>query len=111
MGMMINRRRACGGKSHKTININVKTHSTGNTDASLDVITGDGNPVNILYKNVRNTGWANEYIQVKYIQYSGSWIVSAVTSCLYDGQVYNSGDLIAAWPFKEIKNITIVANI
>ena len=93
------------------VNINVKTHSTGSSDASLDVITEDGEPYNILYNTVISTPWTNEYIEVIYKQSIYSWQLYTTTPCLYDGQVYQSGDLIATWRYNETKDINIVGNI
>ena len=89
--------------------IKVITHSI-DTASSLDVITGDEEPVNILWSDVRDTPWANEYIQVKYNLNAYSWEIYAITSCLYDGQVYNSGDLIATWRYYTSKTIDIIPN-
>lgn len=93
------------GKMETSVNLNVKTHSAGSSDASLDVTTGDSEPVTIRY----NEYWHNGYIGIYYG--SSSWRVYAITSCLYNGQVYNSGDVIATWRYTETKDITIIANI
>lgn len=82
----------------------------GDDDASLDVITGDGEPVNILYRTACDIPWSNGHIQVKYIEGSIGWQIFAITPCLYNGQVYQSGDLITNWVYTETKNITIIAN-
>lgn len=99
-----------GKKSY--ININVKTHSIGGGTASLDVITGGGEPVNLFFKDVIYPKfWANEYIKVVYVGTKVGWQISAITPCLYNGQVYNSGDVIATWRYNETKDITIIVNI
>lgn len=95
-------------KGAKNININVKTHSSSD-NASLDVITGDSVPINISYASARNTPWDNGYIRINYS--NPNWSIFATTPCLYDGQVYNVGDLITNWAYTETKDINIIANI
>lgn len=110
MGTLLSRRRYMGGSNKGApVNINVKTHSGGSV--SLDIITGDGEPVNIKYTTVLKFPWTNGYIQVAYHRTLYSWRLFAETSCLYNGQIYNSGDLITTWSYTETKDINIVANI
>lgn len=95
--------------------IRVFTHSTGGSDASMDiqegtyqdgVFTPSGSAVTLDY---RNAGSPVSYFNTISLQYQSGWkLVALIDGLIMDGIVYNTNDLMAQWSYDQSKNFYVL---
>ena len=87
------------------VSMNVKTTSTDGYTASVKLTTYEG-AQDVVYSTVMGESNAVVFGAVS-LYYDSAWYLKALTTCEYDGNTYNKGDLISTWSYAVNVNMRI----
>ena len=89
-----------GGSPEPTpipVSMNVKTTSTSGYTASVELTTYDDSR-DVVYSTVMGESNSIVFGAVR-LYYDSAWYLKAFTTCEYDGNTYDEGDLISTWSY------------
>lgn len=96
------------GAGDNVVSYKIKTGSNGGTSANIKV-TCQEKLINdtIYYNQVQTTPKIYDLFSVQYRGEKGGWTITALDKCIYDGRVYQAGEVVKVWLYSVIVDFSV----